>query len=96
MPWTDKRIGAWTDKRIGPWTDKQIGENIKVWDREKRNKYSFYHEELQHGDALSWYVLLRRANDVSRRSGQPMPPIPFPSPKQCQTFIDVYEHCGRG
>jgi hypothetical protein len=73
------------------WTDKQIAENTRVWQREKRfHDYSFFHEELQHGDALSWYMLLRRANDVSRRSGEAMPLIPFPSPKQCETFIRVH------
>ena len=75
------------------WTDREIAENIELWKREQKNPYSFYHEELQHGDVMSWYLLLRRANDVSRRKKVAMPPIPFPSSKQRETFISVYAGC---
>lgn len=78
-----------------PWTQKQIEENIQVWDREKWDKFSFYYQELQGWSYRCMYELLWRANDVSQRNGVPMPPIPFPSPKQCETFIDVYAHHGQ-
>ena len=69
------------------WNDWALNENMRIWKREQTNPEALWEVK---GGALKWWQLLQEAVRVAGERNVEMPPIYFPSPRQCEQFI---AHC---
>lgn len=66
------------------WDSYAVSENMRIWDREQKNPEALW--TIQYGP-LHWYAILTTAVHVAQEKQVSLPPIYFPSPKQCEQFI---------
>lgn len=66
------------------WNNEAIKENIKIWAREQNNPEALW--EIEYG-VLAWHGMLNMAVKLAQKTNTPLPPIYFPSPRQCEQFI---------
>lgn len=67
------------------WNEFAIRENMKLWKREQNDPEALW---LIDDGPLVWYSILTEALSEARAKHIALPPIYFPSPRQCNQFID--------
>lgn len=67
------------------WDNEAIKENIRIWSREQKNPGVLW--KIEYG-IVQWHGMLTLARWLAKKNELSMPPIYFPSPRQCKQFIE--------
>lgn len=66
------------------WNDQALNENMRIWQREQKDPEALWGAT---GGPIEWWQLLQEALRVAGEKNVELPPIYFPSPRQCEQFI---------